>query len=91
MKTAGFKLDPTTGQFTAMSGVSVTLGLPIIHHVRRPRHGLRDRRLRTRQPGKHGQAIRLAAVLARGAWRRPTRDERLLLSPPRQHAPPAPP
>jgi 4-hydroxythreonine-4-phosphate dehydrogenase len=26
----GFKLDPQTGQFTQMSGVNCTLGLPII-------------------------------------------------------------
>ncbi len=30
MKTAGFVLDATTGKWTSMSGVNVTLGLPII-------------------------------------------------------------
>lgn len=30
MKTAGFSLDSNTGQWTAVSGVNVTLGLPII-------------------------------------------------------------
>jgi 4-hydroxythreonine-4-phosphate dehydrogenase len=30
MKTAGFSLDSRTGQWTAVSGVNVTLGLPII-------------------------------------------------------------
>ena len=30
MKTAGFALDSLTGKWTAVSGVNVTLGLPII-------------------------------------------------------------
>jgi 4-hydroxythreonine-4-phosphate dehydrogenase len=30
LKLAGFKLDPASGQFTRMSGVNCTLGLPII-------------------------------------------------------------
>lgn len=67
MKTAGFKLDPTTRQFTAMSGVNVTLGLPIIRTSVDHGTAFEIAGFGRANPESMVQAIRLAAVLARGA------------------------
>jgi 4-hydroxy-L-threonine phosphate dehydrogenase PdxA len=37
VKTLGFAMDPATGRMTALSGVNVTLGLPIVRTS--PDHG----------------------------------------------------
>lgn len=70
LKTIGFKLDADTGKWTAVSGVNVTVGLPIIrtsvdHGVAFGKAGKG-----TANPQSMVQAIELAARFALGAsWR----------------------
>ena len=69
VKTLGFAMDPATGRMTALSGVNVTLGLPIVRtsvdhgtafDIAGPRH---------RQPAEHARGDRAGAPPGRRARR----------------------
>ena len=49
VKLLGFEIDPATGKWNDLSGVNITMGLPIIRTSRGPRHRLRHRRPGHRQ------------------------------------------
>ena len=67
IKTSGFRSDASTGQWTSMTGVNITLGLPII--LTSVDHGtaFEIAGLGRANPQSMIQAIELAASLARGA------------------------
>lgn len=67
IKTSGFRSDASTGQWTSMTGVNITLGLPII--LTSVDHGTAFdiAGLGRANPQSMIQAIELAASLARGA------------------------
>jgi 4-hydroxythreonine-4-phosphate dehydrogenase len=67
VKTSGFKSDDATGQWTSMSGVNVTLGLPIIRTSVDHGTAFEIAGLGRANPQSMIQAIELAAMLARGA------------------------
>lgn len=67
MKTASFKLDGTTGQWTAVSGVNVTLGLPIIRTSVDHGTAFGKAGKGLANPDSLIQAIELAAKFARGS------------------------
>ena len=58
VKTLGFTYDETRGQWTGLSGVNVTVGLPFLARVGGPRHGLRPRVEGHRQPREHARGHR---------------------------------
>lgn len=66
MKTAGFTLDVATGKWTAVSGVNVTLGLPVIRVSVDHGTAFGKAGKGTANPESLVQAIELAARFATG-------------------------